>query len=192
MPISARFALFPLVLSAALIAAPTQAHSAAVDDPGANAAAVMTQVKRQAASSHKNILLSFGASWCVNCRLFDKFLADPAIHPIMEKAFVYADLNTGERDGDTRHTNIPGGQKLQASLGGKDSGYPYLVMLDPSGQPIVDSIAPGDQGHPGNIGYPAAPYEVDWFMEMLKKAAPSLTAQETETVRDWLTKHASH
>lgn len=192
MPISARFALFPLVLSAALIAAPTQAHSAAVDDPGANAAAVMTQVKRQAASDHKNILLSFGASWCVNCRRFDKFLADPAIHPIMEKAFVYADLNTGERDGDTRHTNIPGGQKLQASLGGKDAGYPFIVMLDPSGQPIVDSIAPGDQGHPGNIGYPAAPYEVDWFMEMLKKAAPSLTAQETETVRDWLTKHASH
>ena len=107
MPISARFALFPLVLSAALIAAPTQAHSAAVDDPGANAAAVMAQVKRQAASSHKNILLSFGASWCVNCRLFDKFLADPAIHPIMEKAFIYADLNTGERDGDTRHSNIP-------------------------------------------------------------------------------------
>jgi thioredoxin family protein len=190
MPIPARFAFLPLVLSAVLAVSPTLARSAA-PDPGANADAVMTQVKRQAASSHKNILLSFGASWCVNCRLFDKFLADPAIHPIMEKAFVYADLNTGEREGDTRHTNIPGGQRLQASLGGKDSGYPYLVMLDPSGQPIIDSIASGDHGHPGNIGYPAAPYEVDWFMEMLKKAAPSLTAEDTATIRNWLTKHGT-
>ena len=149
----------------------------------------MMQVKRQAASSHKNILLSFGASWCVNCRLFDKFLADPAIHPIMEKAFVNADLNTGERDGDKRHSNIPGGQKLQASLGGKDSGYPYLVMLDPSGRPIVDSIAPGDYGHPGNIGYPVAPWEIDWFLDMLKKSAPTLTPQDTATIRTWLSTH---
>jgi hypothetical protein len=191
MRIPARFAFLPIVLTAALVLAPTLARSA-TPDPGANADAVMTQVKRQAASSHKNILLSFGASWCVNCRLFDKFLADPAIHPIIDKAFIYADLNTGERDGDNRHSNIPGGQQLQASLGGKDSGYPYIVMLDPSGKPIVDSIAPAGLGHPGNIGYPAASYEVDWFMEMLKKAAPSLTAEDTATIRAWLTKHGSN
>jgi hypothetical protein len=191
MPLPARFALLPAVLTAALIAAPALARSAAAD-PGANADAVMTQIKRQAAAEHKNILLSFGASWCVNCRLFDKFLADPAIHPIMEKAFIWADLNTGERDGDQRHANIAGGQQLQASLGGKDSGYPFIVMLDASGKPIVDSIIPRDHRHPGNIGYPVQPYEVDWFLEMLKRAAPSLTAKDTATIRDWLTRHGSN
>jgi hypothetical protein len=151
----------------------------------------MTQVKSQAAAGHKNILVTFGASWCVNCRLFDKFLADPAIHPILAKVFVFTDLDTGEMESDTRHANIPGGQKLQAALGGKDSGYPYIVMLDPEGSPIVNSIAPGDTGHAGNIGYPVKSYEIDWFMEMLKKSAPTLSAQETGTIRGWLTKHAA-
>jgi thiol-disulfide isomerase/thioredoxin len=156
-----------------------------------DADSVMAQAKSQAASAHKNILLSFSASWCGNCRLFDKFLADPAIHPILDKAFIFADLDTGEFASDKRHANIPGGEKIEDSLGGKGVGYPYIVMLDPGGKLIVSSIAPASFGPAGNIGYPSAPNEVNWFMEMLKKAAPELSAQETATVRNWLTAHGS-
>ena len=78
------------------------------------------------------------------------------------------------------------------SLGGKNAGYPYIVMLDPKGNLIADSIRPADQGHGGNIGYPVAPYEIDWFMEMLKKAGPSLSAHDTESIRNWLTTHSSN
>jgi thioredoxin-related protein len=177
-----------LVFSAALALIPTAAQ-AAVPETGATAADVMTATEHRAAAEHKNILLTFGASWCGNCRLFDKFLADPTIRPIIDKAFVLADLDTGEHASDTRHANIPGGEKIQNALGGKDAGYPYIVMLDPTGKLLAGSNRPANLAHPGNIGYPVAPWEIDWFLDMLKKSAPTLTPQDTATIRTWLTTH---
>jgi len=190
MLLPSRSALLRSVLFVALASLPCVA-CAAISDAGASADEVMARAKNQAAAEHKNILLMFGASWCVNCRLFDKFLADPAIHPIMDKAFVFVDMNTGESPNDKRHTNLPGGEKLQASLGGKGAGWPYIVMLDPNGKRLADSTRPADRGHGGNIGYPSAPYEIDWFVEMMKTAEPSLSAQDITTLRDWLTAHSN-
>jgi hypothetical protein len=179
-----------IVLSVALIGTTAPAYAAAPAGE-ANADEVMAGAKTQAAAEHKNILLSFSASWCGNCRLFDAFLADPKIRPILDKAFVFADLDTGERPDDRRHANIPGGREIMDALGGKTAGYPYLVMVDPRGEPIADSRRPTNLAHPGNIGYPDAAWEIDWFMEMLKKAAPSLSSRETATLRSWLTAHSS-
>jgi thiol-disulfide isomerase/thioredoxin len=198
MPILSRSSLMPSLLAATLaaslaasllaatlLAAPALAQTS--PEPGATAEQVMAKAEAQAAAEHKNILITFGASWCGNCRLFDKFLADPTIHPILFSKFLHTDLETGERPSDTHHANIPGGQKLQASLGGKEAGWPYLAIVDPSGKLIADSMRPGA----GNIGYPDSPAEIDWFVQMLQKSAPSLTAQETTTIHTWLTTHSS-
>ncbi len=40
-----------------------------------------------------------------------------------------------------------------------------------------------------NIGYPSAPEEIDWFVSMLNKAVPTMTADETRTIDSWLKKH---
>jgi len=189
MPLPSRRTFPRLILSAAFSLVPSAAH-AALPDAGATAADVMTATEHRAAAEHKNILLTFGASWCSNCRLFDKFLADPTIRPIIDKAFVLADLDTGELPSDRRHANIPGGEKLQTSLGGKDAGYPYIVMLDPAGKLLAGSARPASLSHPSNIGYPVAPWEIDWFMDMLKKSAPILTPGDTATIRTWLNTHA--
>jgi thiol-disulfide isomerase/thioredoxin len=185
-----RLSFARFVFSVLLLAGPAFAQSIS-PEAGKTAEAVMAQVKSEAAAQHKGILLTFGASWCGNCRLFDKFLTDPAMHTLMTKAFVFADLDTGERPDDPRHANIPGGQKLQASLGGKTAGYPYIVMLDAAGKPLADSVAPAATGHPGNIGYPDAPYEIDWFVEMLKKSAPALTPADLGAIHSWLSAHSS-
>ena len=47
---------------------------------------------------------------------------------------------------------------------------------------VVNSIRP--QG--GNIGHPMEPYEVDWFLEMVKKAVPAMTAEEAKVLENWL------
>ena len=159
--------------------------------PLSSAHDVMTQAEAKATAEHKAILLDFGASWCGNCHLFERFLADPAIHPIMDRHFVMVTLITGEHASDTRHANTPGGQQFEDSVGGKNAGWPFIVMLDAQGAPVVDSYRPDSKAATGksNIGYPDSPAEVDWFMQMLQKAVPSLSPQETATIHSWLTAH---
>ena len=40
-----------------------------------------------------------------------------------------------------------------------------------------------------NIGYPAEPEEIDWFMAMLRKGAPAMTIGESAAVEQWLRKN---
>jgi uncharacterized protein with NAD-binding domain and iron-sulfur cluster len=40
------------------------------------------------------------------------------------------------------------------------------------------------------IGYPTEPEEIDWFMTMLKKGAPSLTRDDAQVIEQWLRKGA--
>jgi len=174
-----------LLLTAALLATAGIAAAQAPALPPAHD--VMAKAEARAAAEHKNILLSFSASWCGPCKMFERFLEDPAIHPIMEKAFVMDRLDVGEHPTDTKHADSPGGEDLLASLGGKNTGYPYIVMVTPGGKPIVNSLRGGAPA--GNVGYPALPVEVDWFMDMLQKAAPSLTADDRATIHTWLTAH---
>lgn len=159
--------------------------------PEPNADAILADAKSQASAEHKHILAVFSASWCGPCHLFERFLDDPTTGPIINQAFVVARFDIGERPNDPHHADTPGAEKLTASLGGGEAGYPFIIMLDAAGHPIVDSIRPGQRtASDGNIGYPALPVEIDWFMHMLQQAAPSLSPQQTAALRDWLQQHS--
>jgi thioredoxin-related protein len=153
---------------------------------------VFEDAKARAAQQQKLIFLVFGASWCGPCHRMDSFLAAPETGQILGKYFVLAKLNVEEKAGKHPELESPGGEDLALKLGGSNAkgrviGVPFFLFLDANGEPIVDSKRPVE-GRPGgaNIGYPAKPEEIDWFMTMLKKAVPSMTADESHTIDEWL------
>jgi thioredoxin-related protein len=146
---------------------------------------VLAAAKSAAVEQHKNIFLVFGASWCKPCHQIEAFMEDGKIRPILQKYFVIANLNIEEEQGKHPELNSPGGEKLVGDFGGKDRGVPFIVFLDEQGKLLINSNRPArgkDKG--GNVGYPAAPEEIDWFMQMLRKTLPSLA--DSDTIETWL------
>jgi len=96
---------------------------------------------------------------------------------------VYFDVQ--EHD-DKKSLNTPGGDDMWKRLGAS-GGLPFFAFLDSSGNIVVTSFEPARDGRKGgNIGHPSEPHEVDWFMEMLQKAAPKMTADERGVLEKYL------
>jgi hypothetical protein len=82
-----------------------------------------------------------------------------------------------------KETNTAGADALLTRLGGT-SLIPFFAFLDSKGTLIVNSVRPADSDgkHGGSIGHPLEPWETDWFLKMLRDAAPRITAAELETI----------
>jgi thiol-disulfide isomerase/thioredoxin len=161
------------------------AAHAAREQPSADH--VLATAKSEAVGQRKAIFLVFGASWCPPCREMEAFLDDREIRPILEKYFVLASLAVYEERGKHPELNNPGAAKLVADFGGESGGVPFLVFLDAQGQLLINSNRPVKRKPNGeNIGYPALPVEIDWFMTMLQKTPPSLSKADARTIETWL------
>jgi hypothetical protein len=87
---------------------------------------------------------------------------------------------------DSKFLDTPGAAQLMKRLGASDA-LPFFAFLDSTGAPIVSSIMPPRDGKKGgNIGHPMEPYEIDWFLIMLDKAAPRMTAAERGAIEKTL------
>ncbi len=154
---------------------------------------VLAAAKSDAAAQHKPIFLVFGASWCPPCHEMEAFMGDRKIRLILEKYFVLASLHVLEQRGKHPELNSPGSEKLLADFGGESMGVPFLVVLDPQGQLLINSNRPVKQKPAGeNMGYPAIPVEIDWFLTMLHKTLPDLTEADANTIEAWLRRASSH
>ena len=142
---------------------------------------VLAAAKTRAAAEKKTIFLHFGASWCGWCRKLDAFLDGPEIKPVFEKYFIPVKLVVQENEKNKSLEN-PGADALLKKFGGPD-GLPYSAFLDADGHMMVNSKHDG-----ANIGYPAQPNEIDWFVEMIKKAAPGIAAEDLKTIETALRK----
>jgi hypothetical protein len=71
-------------------------------------------------------------------------------------------------------------------LGGP-AGLPYYAFLDAQGGLIINSKKPSPGKRDGeNIGYPGDPAEVDWFVQMMQKAAPKMSAEDLKIIESAL------
>jgi thiol-disulfide isomerase/thioredoxin len=142
---------------------------------------VMGDAKTKASAENKTIFLHFGASWCHWCHKLDGFLDQPEIKPVFDKYFVQVKLVVQE---DKEHKDLEnlGADKLLEKLGGPE-GIPYYAFLAADGSLIVNSKRPTAAKPAGeNIGYPGTPEEIDWFVQMLKKAAPGMDSADLKTI----------
>jgi hypothetical protein len=136
----------------------------------ATADVLLSWARAKASTEQKSIFIYFGASWWRWCRRLWAFLHRPDIRFVFEKAFVPVMLTVLQK-----RANL-GADALLNQFGGP-AGLPYYAFLDAKGALIVNSKLKGQ-----NIGYPGQPEEIDWFIQMMKKAAPKMSADDLKTI----------
>jgi thioredoxin 1 len=117
-----------LVLGALLALAAGQARSAGRDiypEP-TQARADIAAALRNAAATHRRVLLDFGGNWCGDCQVLDIYFHDNNNRELLEKNFVLVDINIGQKDANldiARRYGVP-----------VDKGVPALAVLSPTGK----------------------------------------------------------
>jgi thioredoxin-related protein len=169
----------------------TTLMGAADKPPKANR--IISDAKSRAVAEHKSIFLVFGASWCPGCHSLNTFLKDPEVAAIFDKYFVMAELNVAEEMGDHPERNNEGSLELLQKYGGispkGDVALPFFVVLDGKGSELVTSNRAGKGKDPSQaIGFPTEPEEIRWFIQMMKRGADALTADEAQTIEEKLRK----
>jgi len=98
-------------------------------------------------------------------------MAREEIAPLLARDFLTLKIDTDR---------TIGGQTLMETVKkARQGGLPWFAFLDSSGKELVSSNDP--QGD--NIGCPDKDEEISWFLEMLKKSAPSLTADDLTAIQ---------
>lgn len=139
---------------------------------------VLSEVKAKAAADNKAIFVHFGASWCGWCKRLEAFLGKPEVKAVFEKHFVPVKLVVQESEKNKALENA-GSAAVLKRFGGP-AGLPFSAFLDREGKLIVNSNRNGDEGQ--NIGHPIQPEEVDWFVAMMKKAAPKISEADLRVI----------
>ncbi|CAN5377584.1 hypothetical protein BH11ARM1_BH11ARM1_13100 [soil metagenome] len=186
-----KLTLLPCIAALALGASFASAQKATqAPDPTAprTATEIIKGAQSQARIDKKNVMVIFHASWCGWCKKLDAYMATPVMKELLDKNYVIVHLDVLE---DDAHKNLenPEGMDYMTRFNGKNSGLPFTAIMTADGRMVANSNAEKD-GTTGNIGYPAAKGEIDWYIKMLKKTAPYMTTTQLTSIRAWLTKNA--
>jgi|GEM_PF-463286 len=151
----------------------------------ATAEEIMAAAQAKAKAQHKNVFVIFHASWCGWCKKMDASMQDPACKDYFDKNYVIEHLTVMENGANVSLEN-PGAQKMLEDYGGGQSGIPFWLIFSPDGKLLADSKFhsddPGDKANNQNMGCPAQPAEIDYFIQVLKKTS-TLSDSEAQAVR---------
>jgi thioredoxin 1 len=120
------FKLF--VLAALVVFAVGRARSAGPDiypDPSQARADIAAALK-DAAATHRRVILDFGGNWCGDCRVLDIYMHDEKNKPLVDANFVVVHVNVGHFD-----ANVDIAEKYQIPL---HRGVPALAILSDNGK----------------------------------------------------------
>jgi len=81
---------------------------------------------KEAARTHKRVLLVFGGNWCGDCIVLDSYFHSARNGPILEASFVLVHVNVGEYD-----ANLDLAKKYDIPL---EKGVPAIAVLSEDGK----------------------------------------------------------
>jgi len=102
-------------------------------DPKSDGNAQITAALATAKAENKNVLLMFGANWCIWCRRLDHtFATDAGVAAALKQNYVLVLIDSNWRNGTKRNhdINLRYGNPLK-------EGLPVLVVLDPAGTQLT-------------------------------------------------------
>jgi thiol-disulfide isomerase/thioredoxin len=86
----------------------------------------ITAALKEAAQTHKRVLLDFGGNWCGDCQVLEIYFHSARNAPILNANFVLVHVNVGEYD-----ANLDLAQKYGIPL---EKGVPAMVVLSDTGK----------------------------------------------------------
>ncbi|MFZ3322011.1 MAG: thioredoxin family protein [Usitatibacter sp.] len=82
---------------------------------------------KEAAASHKRVLIDFGGNWCTDCKVLDLYLHRPENEALLAR-FVIVRVNVGDKGIDT---NFDVARRYGVPL---EKGVPAMSVLDSDGR----------------------------------------------------------
>lgn len=103
------------------------------------------------------------------------------VKPLIDKAYVRVRLTVMESEKFKAEEN-PRGMDVLKDLGGKGSGIPYFAAMDKGGKVLMNSKRPVEGKPAANVGCPATPEEIAYFITFLEKTAPKISKAERDLI----------
>jgi thioredoxin-related protein len=116
---------------------------------------------------HKNIFLVFSFQSCGWCRIFEKYHTDSLVNNILNRYLIIKMIDVIKN---------PEGSDLYQKYG--KIGFPSWAILDSAKNVIADSG--NRQNGEGNIGFPRAEMDIQYYLKALKKSTKSIRNSECE------------
>jgi thiol:disulfide interchange protein len=148
--------LIGLVASVQLMARPLGKQ---IYDESADAQQDIRSAIAEAARSHKNVVLDFGANWCFDCHVLEDQMHKRALESIISKNYIVVNIDVGRFD-----KNVIVAREYHVPL---EKGIPALAVLDGRGK-LLYSQEEGQFEDARNLSFKA----IRDFFERWKPSTP--------------------
>jgi thioredoxin-related protein len=128
-----RYLLLSLLLALPLFSAEYPKMGEDIYDVNADAKIDIAHALTLARAENKNVILKFGANWCIWChRLSHTMKSDATVAQALAENFILVSVDTNTRNGSNRNLDVV------AKYGRPTRhGLPALVVLDPAGKVLT-------------------------------------------------------
>jgi hypothetical protein len=133
----------------------------------------------QAKLENKKLFLVFSFRGCSICKIFENYHNDSIVNKILSNHLIIKKIDINL---------TPGGKELYQTYG--KAGFPSWTIIDSTKVVIADSD--NLKNGSGNIGFPSSEAKIEYYINAIRKAAPSLNHSECDILIKKLNDYGSN